>query len=72
MPRKRTPFLTPDPERRHGLSPVAFQVTRLSAAASMAFGHAMAGDAEALARACEKAQTALDRIKTLTGKEPHE
>ncbi len=66
MPRKPTPFIKPEPQRKHGLSPVAFQATRLSSAASMAFGSAMAGEVEAVAHACEKAQIALDRIKSLT------
>jgi hypothetical protein len=70
--RKVRPFEAPAPRRSHGLSQAAFLATRLSEASSMVFGFAVLGDSKELGLACEKAQIALDRIKTLIRKEAHE
>lgn len=72
MGRRPEEFIKPEPQRKHGLSPMTFQATRLSHFASMAFGCALIGDADGVVHACAKAQVALDRMTGQIRKEAHE
>jgi hypothetical protein len=69
MSRPPTEFVAPPQRRSHGLSEAAYLATRLSSAASLAFGAALVGDQESLRLALRRAQVSIERLDRLTRKE---